>query len=201
MINTTTKELKPQIETGPKVVNDDAEPVTLTKGQLKGILSELDSLKNRGMIQKPKRVTEHYARLRYHEGKPVVWYGNVREKKDHDSGKFVTWMDIKLFEDPKAIPVLYLDFLNSRNDYANNAVQVAIKKQEVEEKIESLGRRQAENPNPATDPSTGRPLDSNWRPFEVEMEVTSREYTATIEVLEGSDRGKTFVLPSSCLNA
>lgn len=162
-------------------------PATITEGQLRGILDELKALKQGSKFERPKRVTDRVATIRYHEGSPVVWYGNVRELKDAATGKMIAYMDIKTVADDEAKTVEYLAFLNS-----SNSVQVQIKKQEAEQIIESQGRYTAHNPN--------EHFDKKWQNREVDLEVISYRYTATIEVLEGDDKGSEYEISVEALN-
>lgn len=175
---------------------DDASPVTITKGQLQSILSEIDALKRGRVFEKPKRVTERTADIRIYEGKPVIWYGNVKEVWDDNQNKNVAYMDIKLDGEDKLITVPYVKFLNEPNK-----VKVKIVSQKAEEIVQSQGRMTAQNPNPAHDPATGRPLESRpWSAREIDLEVTSVKYQATIEILEGELVGEILTLNSECLN-
>lgn len=168
--------------------NQQNEVVQITKGQLEGILAELDNLRKGQKLEKPKRVTDRVARLRFHNGKPVVWYGNVREIKDNLNGKLVSFMDIKTLKSEELEKVEYLAFLNS-----NNAVNVSIKEQRAEKIIESQGKTLARNPNPH--------FNKKFEEFEYEEEVVSYQYEATVEVLEGEHKGEIFEVPTKCLNS
>lgn len=169
------------------------EPVTLTRGQLDGILAELSNLKSRGATKKPKRVTDRTATLRFHEGKPVITYGQVREVKDPTTGRMVSYMEIetKSEEGPVKATVGYLEFLNSANSY-----QVSIKSQKAEEVIQSLGTFQAQNPDEAKVGSSAK----GWRSREVENEVKTFRYIVDIEVLEGEYKGLTLTVSAEALN-
>ncbi len=186
MAEPAEEQLKPSIEvpvaTAP--VNEDSEPVTLTKGQLKGIFAELDALK--GGFKKPKRVTERYAHLRFHEGQPVVFYGNIREKLEPTTGDKVAWMEIQTLDGVKHT-VKYLDFLNE-----SNSVQVQILSQKAEEKTISQGEFETKNPNPH--------FDKKFQPRNEEFTVTSYEYEAKVKVTEGPHEGTEYVLGVEALN-
>ena len=170
------------------------EKVEISKIQLDALVSRLEILEKRGQgIVKPKRVTERVASLRFHEGKPVVWYGNVREKKDKDTGKLVAWMDIKLFEreEPASLQTVeYLAFLNE-----HNSVQVKIVSKKMTEFRESAGVITTVNPDPA------KISGKSFQPQEVDAEVVRREYTSEVEVLEGPHKGELFtVVDNDALN-
>ena len=55
--------------------------VAIGEGNKRQIQEEIKKSSNRG-LERPKRVNEHLARLRFHQGKPVVWYGDIRERRD-----------------------------------------------------------------------------------------------------------------------
>ena len=193
------REVTEPLEPAEGISTDEIETkvdkeVTLKESQLQGILAEIEKLKKANQpFQRAKRVKEHTATARYYEDKPVVWYGDVREESME--GKKVSIMNIKLLGESKKYPVEYLDFLNQRGDYENNMVKVKIVKQEAEKIIESQGIKRAENPDPA------KISTSSFDSVEVELEVTSVEYTATVEVLEGPHQGETFKIPTKALNA
>ena len=154
-------------------------------------------------FQPPKRVSDRIATLRFYKGKPVVWYGNVRELKTKDDDERVSYMDIKLYGEEKVLTIKYLDFLNKEKEYSEEveSYEVSIKSQKVEEIYKSYGRRMAENPNPARDPATGQPLgDRGWQSKEIEMEVVGYKYTAVVEVNDGPHKGEEFTLSTACLN-
>ena len=166
----------------------DSQPVTITRGQLDGILAELANLKKGQRFEKPKRVTEHTAYVRYEDDKPVVKYGQVKERKDQSTGKMVAYMNVILagVKEPKEVE--YLAFLNSANQ-----TQVKIISQNREECREVNGVMTAQNPDPHSNKS--------FQPREIELEVISRKYTATVEVLEGAHKGERFDISTSALNS
>ena len=90
---------------------DEKEMVQIPKSQLEGILADIEKLKKGPVYEKPRRVTERIARLRFFNGKPVVWYGNVREIRNDKLGKFIAFMDIKVLGVKDLIEVEYLKFL------------------------------------------------------------------------------------------
>lgn len=169
---------------------ESEDTVTLSKQQFAELTARLEKVEQRGLgVVKPKRVTEHTARVRVHEGKPVVWCGNVKEKKDASTGKLVAWMDLKLDGSDKVVMVEYLDFLNAPNHVLAN-----IKSQKMEQFETVLGVRNAINPDEAKINS------KNWKSKEVEDRVVTRKYTVTVEILEGDLQGKEFVIPADALN-
>lgn len=174
-----------------KQLNTEGESVQITKTQLSGLLDRIESLEKGSRFEKPKRVTERIARLRFHKDKPVVWYGNVREKRDAETEKMVAYMDIKLYEQDKKETVKYLDFLNEANQYS-----VIKKSTEMKEFVESYGTFVPENPNPADESFTKR-----WSPGETEEEVIRREYVSVVEVLGGPHKGQVYtVVDNDALN-
>lgn len=171
---------------------EDQEMVQVPKAQLEGLLGRLESLENKGKTQKPKRVTERVALLRVHEGKPVVAYKNVRDVFEAEKNKNVSYMDIYVLDEAEIagpVKVNYLKFLND-----TNSVQVQIEKQDVEEKTVSQGVVKAQNPDPA------KVTSKIWDSREIDLEVTQREYVATIKVLEGDLKDKVFRVPADALN-
>src|SRR3990167_6247581 len=166
------------------------ETVTIPKSQLEGILADIQRLKDKDSFKRPKRVTERTALLRFHNDKPVVNYFNVREKKDKDTGKLVSWMDIELYEGEEkknsVETVEYLAFLNSPN-----SIKVDIKYQKVEEVRESGGTFRAINPDEA------KVASKTWVSKEVEAEVIRKIYTATVVVTEGSHQGEEYVVDAN----
>ena len=184
MVNTKQKPAETPSENSQNV-NPSGQTVTMTLGQLEAIIDS--RIKNRGVPQKPKRVTERIARIRIHEGQPVVWYGNVRSKKDIENGEKILMMDIKCGEAQTKYTVPYLEFLNTPN-----SVQVQIKVMDVKEVEKSEGTVMAENPDPVH--------DKKFRPQEVEATVVTQERTATVIVLDGDLKGQEFVIPDAALN-
>lgn len=181
----TTQEKKEVVTKVPEKVVQPTETLTMTRAQLEAIID--DKIKNRGVPQKPKRVTDRVARMRVHNGKVVIGYGNVKERMDMNVGKPVAWMDITL-EDNSVVTVPYLDFLNSPN-----SVQVQIKLMSVEEVVTSEGYLKTQNPNPKD--------IKNWSSAEIEAAVTSEKRTVTVIILDGDLKGKELVVDSNALNA
>lgn len=171
------------------------ETITITRGQFDALVEKVNKLEQRGQgVVKPKKVTERVARLRFDEDKPVIWYGNVREKKDKDTGKLVAWMDIKLFAGLDIPPILktveYLYFLND-----SNSVKVKILSKKMIEYRESQGVIRTINPDEA------KIAGKNFQSQEIDAETVRREYTSEIEVLEGSHLGEKFtVIDNDALN-
>lgn len=163
------------------------ETITLNKTQYEGLLERLGNLEKGQRQERPKLVTERTAKLRFYGDKPVIWYGNVREIKDKDTGKLVGWMDIKTIDD-KTYKVEYLKFLNE-----NVSVVVQIVNQVAEKVVEEFGTRLAVNPNPL--------FDKKWQEFETDDEIISYKYTAEVKVLDGPHAGETYTLSTMALNA
>ena len=167
------------------------EPVTITRGQLDGIMTELANLKKGTIYQKPKRVTERIVLARFHDDKIVTWMGNVDELRNKETGKLVAWTDIKVHGSDKPVRIEYLKFLNS-----SNAFQAKIISQKMEEIVESQGQIRTSNPDEAN--ISGKM--KNFKSAEIDAEVVRREYTVTVEVTEGPHKGETYTVPASCLN-
>lgn len=165
------------------------EFVQVPKKEWDGLLADMAALKNKRAPQKVKRVTDRTATMRFHEGKPVVWIGNVRDIKDATNGRLVGFCDLKLFGGEKPVTVNYLEFLNSFNYFPVN-----IKKQTAHEVEQNSGEFTPENPDPA------KIATKSFSAGQVENVVRSYTYTAEVEVTDGPDAGKTFTVPSTCLN-
>lgn len=173
------------------VTPDPNEPVVVTRAEWEGLMGQIKNLTTGASTVRAKKVTSHTATLRFHEGKPVIWYGNVKEIKEKDTGKLVAWMDIELQGVKEKLRVEYLDFLNSPN-----SVRVLIKEQKLKEIRQSEGIITTVNPDQAKISSK-----TPWTPQEVEAEIVTRKYIATVEVIEGDHKGEVFILPNDCLNA
>ena len=182
-------ETKTPIQTG-QAVNPE-KTITITESHLKALIDESVSaaVKNRGVLLKPKRVTEREATVRFHEDKLVVGYGNVREEKDK-FGKNITYMDIQLDGQEEPVTVEYLKFLDS-----NNKHKVKIIKRNVEEIVYSEGTFKTVNPDQA------RIEKKNFTARVEEAEVTNKKLTSEIEVADGQYKGQTFtVVDNEVLN-
>lgn len=164
------------------------ETITMTRSQLEGIVAEM--IAKSGSPKKPQRVTDHVATLRFHEGRPVVQYGQVREVKEN--GEKVAYMNINVQEDgefvAEPIKVRYIDFLND-----SNFSKVQILKQHAEKKEISHGEFHTQNANEVYDKKFQSELAED-------LEVRYI-YTCDVEVLEGDLKGKKFTVPATALNA
>ena len=170
-----------------------SDVVEISKSQLKGLLDRLENLERGQKFERPKRVTEHFATIRVYDSKPVVWFGNVKEKWDDAQDKMIAWMDIKLEDQDKLVTVEYLEFLNSPT-----SIRVQIKSQKAEEvrELPKTGPTMAfENPDEGN--WTGK--FKSWQGGQ-DLEVVSYKYQAEVEILEGDLRGKSFSVPVNCLN-
>ena len=170
----------------------ESDIVTLTKGQLDGLLARIEAMENRGAVKRPKRVTEHTATIRFYKGQPIIKYENVRDKKDHDLDKMVSYWDVTTYDGEKHT-LKHGEFLKSEGEFAGNTFPVLIKKNTSEEIIEYQGTRRTTNPDEIH--------NKHFQSREIEMEVTTDIYTSEIEVLSGPDKGKTFTVPTFALNS
>ena len=177
---------KPELKIDVKVETPE-DTVTLSKSQFEGLIGRLETLEERGKTRKPKRITENTAILRFHNDKAVRWAGNVVETLDKLTGRNIAHMDIKLYGEEKAIKVPYLEFLN-----AKNATLVRIKEQKAEEIVDVVESSRTRNPDPVH--------KKDFTSREMDMEVVTLKYTATVEVLEGSHKGDVYTLPGEALN-
>lgn len=166
-------------------VGADSEVISISRGDLRALIQQEIA----GGFKKPKRVTEHVARLRLYEGKPVVKYDGYNEVEEN--GKRVAYINIYPEGVEKPVRVKYLEFLNS-----DTSVQVKIVKQVAEETVKVEGKVRSKNPDEAHISSKRM-----WESNEVDLEVTSYTYMVTVEVLEGELAGKQFTLDSRALNA
>lgn len=159
--------------------------VTLTKEQWVEIQNLISKYKSAFGVEKPKRVLERTASVRFHNGKPVVKVDNVRQEMKN--GKSTMVFDIYLIDDPKPITVEYLPFLND-----SEQVTVKILNQHATEQITSAGEITARNPDPAH--------IKDWRGDRVELEVKKITYIADVEVENGIYAGLKFQIPTLALN-
>lgn len=162
------------------------ETVTITKGQLDGLLARLENLEVGRGIKKPKRVTEHEAYLRFYKEKPVVKLSNHKEMCDN-FGKIRGFVDLTLLGADKPEIAEYLPFLNE-----SNQVKVKILSQKAEEVVITQGKTRAQNPDPLN--------DKKFESGEIDLEVTSYQYTAEVEVIEGEHMGEKYTLDTRALN-
>lgn len=179
-----TKPKKEEVKV-EEVKAPSAETITLTKGQLEAMID--DRIKNKGVPEKPRRVTDRTARLRFHNGQAVVKYANVREKLDVSTGRPLAWMDITL-EDGSVHTVPYLEFLNSQN-----SALVQIKRMQVEEVVVSEGSLRTQNPNPKD--------IKNWSGSEIEAVVTHENRVMEVVVLDGEYKGREIKVDGNALNS
>ena len=183
------EELKTTEQAPVGIAETNEELITLTKSQLEGIMADLDSLKKSQTSVKPKRSTERVATLRFHDDKPVVWYGEVKEVWNSERHKNIAYLDFKVEGNNKPINVEYLKFLNS-----DNKVNVKIKSQSVEEITQSEGVMTTRNPDQA------KIATKNWESREMDAEIITRIYTVTVEVMEGPHSGEVYTVPAKSLN-
>ncbi len=168
-----------------KPVQEKSETITITRDQLKAFVQDEVAKAIGSKIEKPKRVTDRVAVIRIHEGKPVVSLNKVRERLV--DGRQVAFCKIQTLGSPEEIEVGYLDFLNEA-EKAN----VKILSQKATESVKSYGTIKAINPDPMN--------IKEWNGGNVDLEVTSVQYQAEIEVIDGDLAGQKYSVPTSCLN-
>lgn len=164
------------------------EMVEIPKKQLSSILERLAAIEKGGAALAPKRVTERTAMLRLVDGKPIINWGKIYDKKDPLDGKKVTWAEIYLegVKEPKT--VIYLDFLNEPNQH-----KVNILKQTAKPIREILGYKSPSNPDPVH--------NKNFQAADSVEDVIERvEYECEVEVIDGEYAGKKFLVPNTSLN-
>src|SRR3990167_7285994 len=152
--------------------------LNITKEQLDAVVADAvkKALANRGATEKPKRVTDRIAKVRFFKDKLVRGYGNVDDKRD-ERGKLVAYMDVTLDGEDKPERVEYLQFLDKTPQY-----RVMIKRVNIDEIIESEGEFRTVNPDEAK-------IDRK------------KVKTSDIEVMEGPFQGQKFtVVDNDCLN-
>jgi len=170
-----------------------AENISIPKEQLDGLLARLDKLEsaNKG-YERAKRVTDRVANVRFHNGMPVIGYGNYKEIKDKETLKFVGYIDLTLLDvksDKTSVETVpYLEFLKQ-----SNFSLVQIIKQTPNERVISHGFGTTINPNPH--------FDRKFESGPVEYLETKVEYVSDVEVLEGEFKGLKFSIPNNALNA
>ena len=164
--------------------------IKLSREQLDAVVADAvkKALGSRG-IEKPKRVTERIAKVRFHNDKLVRKYSNVEEQRD-ERGKLVAYVDITLDGEEKPDRVIYLNFLDKTPQY-----RVLIKKTYIEEVVESEGEFRTVNPDEAK-------IERKNFTSSVEVaEVTKKHKKSDIEVMEGPYQGQTFtVVDNDSLN-
>jgi hypothetical protein len=163
----------------PKDINPE-ETYTLTGKQLQSLFDRLDAVEGKTGVRRPKRVKEHVAVMRQHDGKLVVGVGTAKELKDKG-----LCLPLVLEGSDKLTWVNYLDFLN-----ADNLVNVKVVSQKAEEHIDTGGSF------PKIDQKTDQMMDE-----QIELEVLTVSYEVTVEVLDDGDfKGHTLTVPSTALN-
>ncbi len=159
--------------------------MTITKGQWEALLHEVANLRSGTKVEKPKRVTDHTATLRFYGDKPVVKFSNFQEPLV--DGRRVGFVDLTL-EDGEVVAVEYLAFLNE-----GNGEKVKIISQKATESVKNYGTVRAVNPDPKN--------QKTWDGGMIDLEVTSVSYQAEVEVIDGPHEGKKYSVPTTCLNA
>lgn len=173
----------------------EEETVVVSKVELDGILSRLKDLESgkKMMLTKSDRVKEHIAYLRMIDDELVVGVQKNKrgeEKsayiyKNEHGDEFLRW-DVVL-ESGKKVTVEMLEFLND-----NNKINVKILDQKAKKSVKVVDVIKAENSDPH--------LNKNFSSFDVEQEVVSVEYDATVEILDGENAGKTLTISTRMLN-
>jgi hypothetical protein len=149
----------------------------------------------KGGLARPKRNVEHTANLREWEGKLVV--GNngspmVLNERTMEKEQMINLLVVnKIGDEPEEIQVHLLDYLN---ESLRVKVKILSQKAKETEKIQGTV-----NTSP-TDEVYYRQHNINFSSEEVELVVTTIEYTSKIEVLEGNFMGETLEIKNKFLN-
>lgn len=177
-------EEKDDVAKPAKAAKSDGNVVTITTQQWQEVLNRLARAEQRGVVEKPKRITEHTATLRFCNDKAVVGFDNFREVMEE--GRRIGYFDLTL-EDGEVLTVPYLEFLNE-----GNGEKVKIVSQKAHEQVKSFGTVRAINPDPKN--------QKTWDGGMIDLEVTTVTYQAEVEVIEGPHAGKKISVPTAALN-
>ncbi len=165
-----------------------SETITISKGQLQAFVQDAVAKAMGSKVEKPSRVKEHTAVVRYLDGQPVIKIAGLKERKV--DGKNIGYINVTLL-DGIVKEVEYLPFLNE-----TERMHVKILSQKAEQHITSgnMGNTvYAENPNPYE--------IKNFTSREIELEVVSYTYEANVEVTtEGEYLGNKFTIDTAFLN-
>jgi hypothetical protein len=175
----------------------DEKKVSLTQAQLDTLMNKIDSLEKavKGGTQKPKRITEHTATLREWEGKLVIGnkrsYNKLNERTMQEEAKIKLLLIDSIGAEPTEEEVNLLDYLND-----GLRVQVKIVSQ-VAKEIEKVQGSTITTP---THEVYYKKNHISFKSEDVDLIVTSVEYTSKIEVLEGKFTGETMEINNKFLN-
>lgn len=174
----------------------DGEHVTIPRSLLEQMMQDISDLKTGRTTQRPKKVVEHFARVRMldsdsEEPKPVVRIGKVWTEREigGDVSKakifFVKNMP-ELVKDASTTPevaertVNLLMFLNE-----TPSVQVKFVEQKAVDKSKVLGEIRRSNPDPKKFGDTGKA----FTPGVVENKIEIYEWESVVEFTEGVYQG------------
>lgn len=166
---------------------EDDQAVTVTKAQWDEVMSQLAQLRQQGKVEKPKRVTDRVATLRFYEGKAIIGASEVAERLI--DGRLTGFVTLKL-EDGEEVEMLYRDYVRFLNGSMGEKVKII--DQKATEHVKSYGKVRAINPDPVN--------VKTWDGGVIDLEVTSVSYLANVEVLEGEHAGQQYTVPTSVLN-
>lgn len=174
--------------TGNTSPSPKSDTVTVSRNQLDAYIADAVAKAVGAKVDKPKRVTNHTAVVRYHNGQPVVGLGNLVERKVE--GRTIGYIKLTLL-DGTVEEVEYLKFLNE-----SERQQVSIISQKATEHVTNgnQGRTiHAENPNPYE--------VKNWQSTQIDLDVVSYTYKATVKVLQDGDHlDEEFEIETAYLN-
>ena len=164
----------------------ESETVTVPKGVLEDLMARVSNMENGNPIQKPKRITEHHADIRLHEGKPVLriaktWVENRGTEKE----RMLCTIEYKDGEDVKTAELNYLDFLNEA----------------PKEKVRILSQKaQDKSLNQGMVGKRDTKTDNLMVGEEISLDVTIMEYISEVEFMGGELAGQKLTVNEEALN-
>lgn len=180
----------------PKINESDVEiknkgVVQLTTEQWTEIMNRLDRAEQGSKgLQKPVRVTEHTAMVRFFNDKPVIKTSNYRERQVE--GKWIAFFDLYLLGEDKPTNVEYIKFLNVELEGAGTE-KVKIIKQTATSHVKNYGQMTAVNP----DPFNNKKFVGDM----IDLDATSTTYVAEVEVCDDQlHAGLKFEIDTKSLN-
>jgi len=183
---------------------EGVEKVEVDAQQLKQLLADNEAFKQKFAkiekgVEKPKRVTEHIARLRLIKGSPVVDFGKTWEELPrtelnqlNEKRLFGEFIVLVKGEDGKERQVVetvdYIDFINE-----SERAKVSILYQKATKHVDVQDTVRKSNPDPVH--------NKDFRGGEeVDLEVISYSYMCEVEVIDGTLKGNKYKLDSNVLN-
>ncbi len=183
-----------------KSKHEEDETVQISKARLDEMFKRLERLENPGIIQKPKRVTQHTAILREWEGKLVVEIGKMKTDgllHESDPMKYqipIVLLDLEGKEDKKSVP--FLHFFETAGKVPVKILKSSrVERVMVDERYGGGGVT-----NKAAIDKEGRFTDTPTME-EIELAVTYVDLAAEVEVNGGPFEGKVISFPTERMSA